>query len=73
MRNKGLIIRRLDADDVRDLFEVRGTLALLLDEFFPNVLAQLRLVKLAALEGMNRYLDDSEQLLLQLLACATPR
>jgi DNA-binding GntR family transcriptional regulator len=29
--------------------------------------------KLAALEGMNLYLDDSEQLLLHLLVCATPQ
>jgi DNA-binding GntR family transcriptional regulator len=155
VRNKGVMVRRLDVTDVRDLFKVRRTLELqaimaskplsdyqsdrmletleaaelareredwravgthglafhqhivglmrspLLDEFFTNVVAQLRLVfcsapdearfqapwlardrqihdwltegnKLAALEGMNLYLDDSEQLLLHLLACATP-
>ncbi|WP_434629381.1 GntR family transcriptional regulator [Pseudomonas sp. Z1-29] len=156
VRNKGVMVRRLDADDVRDLFKVRRTLELqaimaskplsdyqsdrmletleaaelareredwravgthglafhqhivglmrspLLDEFFTNVVAQMRLVfcsapdearfqapwlardrqihdwlaegnKLAALEGMNLYLDDSEQLLLHLLVCATPQ
>lgn len=156
VRNKGVMVRRLGSDDVRDLFKVRRTLELqaivvskplseyqsdqmlealeaaelareredwravgthglafhqhivglmcspLLDEFFTNVVAQLRLVfcsapdearfqvpwlardrqihdwlaegnKLAALEGMGLYLDDSEQLLLQLLACATPQ
>jgi len=156
VRNKGVMVRRLDVDDVRDLFKVRRTLELqaimaskplsdyqsdrmletleaaelareredwravgthglafhqhivglmrspLLDEFFTNVVAQMRLVfcsapdearfqapwlardrrihdwlaegnKLAALEGMNLYLDDSEQLLLHLLVCATPQ
>ncbi|WLG97385.1 GntR family transcriptional regulator [Pseudomonas sp. FP198] len=156
VRNKGVMVRRLDVTDVRDLFNVRRTLELqaimaskplsdyqsdrmletleaaelareredwravgthglafhqhivglmrspLLDEFFTNVVAQLRLVfcsapdearfqapwlardrqihdwltegsKLAALEGMNLYLDDSEQLLLHLLVCATPQ
>ena len=150
VRNKGVIVRRLGVDDVRDLFKVRRTLELqailgsqplreyqsdrmlealeaadlareredwrsvgthglafhqhivglmcspLLDEFFTNVVAQLRLVfssapdearfqapwlardryihdclaegdKLAGHEAMSLYLNDSEQLLLQLL------
>ncbi|WP_024778745.1 GntR family transcriptional regulator [Pseudomonas corrugata] len=150
VRNKGVMVRRLGSDDVRDLFKVRRTLELqaimnsqplgayrsnrmlealeaaelareredwravgthslafhqhivglmgspLLDEFFTNVVAQLRLAffsapdeprfqapwlardrqihdwlaegdKQAAQEAMSLYLDDSEQMLLQLM------
>jgi DNA-binding GntR family transcriptional regulator len=151
VRNKGVMVRRLGVDDVRDLFNVRRTLELqairvsqplrdyqsdrmlesleatelareredwravgthslafhqhivgllrspLFDEFFTSVVAQLRLVfcsapdesrfqapwlardrqihdllaegnKRAAEDAMSLYLDDSEHLLLQLLA-----
>ncbi|MGY2258339.1 GntR family transcriptional regulator [Pseudomonas sp. SDO55104_S430] len=151
VRNKGVMVRRLGPDDVRDLFKVRRTLELqaihtsrplrdyqsdrmqealeatelareredwravgthslafhqhivglmhspLFDEFFTNVVAQLRLVfcmapdearfqspwmardrrihellvegdKHGAEEALSLYLDDSEHLLLQMLA-----
>ncbi|MGL6242094.1 GntR family transcriptional regulator [Pseudomonas sp.] len=151
VRNKGVMVRRLGVDDVRDLFKVRRTLELqaislsqslrneqsmrmlealeatelareredwravgthslvfhqhivgllhsrLFDEFFTNVVAQLRLAfctapdessfqapwlardrqihdflvegdKRAAADAMSVYLDDSEHLLLQMLA-----
>jgi DNA-binding GntR family transcriptional regulator len=151
VRNKGVMVRKLGQDDVRDLFKVRRTLELqaisvspplrddqsgrmlealeatelareredwravgthslafhqhivgllrspLFDEFFTNVVAQLRLAfctapdesrfqapwlardrqihdflvegdKRAAADAMSAYLDDSEHLLLQMLA-----
>ncbi|NBB60344.1 GntR family transcriptional regulator [Pseudomonas sp. ODNR1LW] len=154
VRNKGVMVRRLGIEDVRDLFQVRRTLELqaistgrplrecqsdrmrqaleaaelareredwravgthglafhqhivgllhstLFDEFFTNVVAQLRLVfctapdesrfqapwlardrqihellaegdRRGAAEAMNLYLDDSEHLLLQMLAPAS--
>jgi DNA-binding GntR family transcriptional regulator len=154
VRNKGVMVRRLGIEDVRDLFQVRRTLELqaigssrplcesqsdrmlqaleatelardredwravgthglafhqhivgllrspLFDEFFTNVVAQLRLVfctapdesrfqapwlardrqihellaegdKRGAADAMSLYLDDSEHLLLQILAPAS--
>lgn len=151
VRHKGVVVRRLGVDEVRDLFQVRRTLELqaiaiskplreyqsdrmleaieatelareredwravgthslcfhqhivglmrspLFDEFFTNIVAQMRLVfcaapdeehfqtpwlerdrqihdllaegeKRAAQEAMSHYLDDSEQLLLDMLS-----
>ncbi|VVO37102.1 GntR family transcriptional regulator [Pseudomonas fluorescens] len=155
VRNKGVMVRRLGVDEVRDLFQVRRTLELqaiagskplreyqsdrmleaieatelareredwravgthslgfhqhivglmrspLFDEFFTNIVAQLRLVfstapdeqrfqapwlardreiydllsagkKSVAQEAMSLYLDDSEQLLLDMLSHSHP-